>query len=55
MDLGTIQGQLADFATFGKNIGTALAGIPELLGNILGFVDNFEALSSATETAATSS
>lgn len=55
MDLGTIQGQLADFATFGKNIGTALAGIPELLGNILGFVEDFGTLSSATETAATSS
>ena len=55
MDLGTIQGQLADFATFGKNIGTALQNIPTLLTSIIGFVDNFGTLSSATETAATSS
>ncbi|HKM24514.1 MAG TPA: PorH family porin [Corynebacterium sp.] len=55
MDLGTIQGQLNDFATFGKNIGTALQNIPGLINGVIGFVDNFEALSSATETAATSS
>ena len=55
MDLGTIQGQLNDFTTFAKNIGTALQNIPTLLNSIVTFVGNFDALSSATETAATSS
>ena len=54
MDLGTIQGQLADFATFGKNIGTALQNIPGLINGVIGFVENFGALSSNTEAAVSS-
>lgn len=40
MDLSLLKDNLADFATFGKNIGTALQSIPELLGGILYFFDN---------------
>ncbi|WP_179129732.1 PorH family porin [Corynebacterium pacaense] len=38
MDLSLIQSTLADFATFGTNIGKALGGIPKLLLEIVSFV-----------------
>ncbi|AJE34118.1 hypothetical protein B842_11355 [Corynebacterium humireducens NBRC 106098 = DSM 45392] len=41
MDLGTIQGQLNDFTTFAKNIGTALAGIPANINAVIDFVQGF--------------
>ena len=38
MDLGTIQDALADFATFAKNIGTALTGWQDVVTNVLSFI-----------------
>jgi hypothetical protein len=49
MDLDFIQGQFADFGTFGKNVGTAFQSIPELLLNIVDFFDSADKLSSNTE------
>lgn len=37
MDLSTIKDNLSDFATFGKNIGDVLQGLPKLLLSIIGF------------------
>ncbi|MDO5669379.1 MAG: PorH family porin [Corynebacterium sp.] len=51
MDLGTIQDAFADFATFGKNIGKAFQGIPDNVSLFVNFFQNFETLSSTTETA----
>ena len=51
MDLGTIQDLLADFATFGKNIGTALQNFPNLIGSIVDFFTGFEDNADNTEAA----
>jgi len=47
MDLGTIQDALNDFATFGKNIGTALQRIPAVIDIVVDLVDG--GLSSTVE------
>ena len=47
MDLGTIGDLLGDFATFGKNIGTALQDFPKVIDIIVGLVDG--GLSSTVE------
>ncbi|WP_157776026.1 PorH family porin [Corynebacterium crudilactis] len=49
MDLSLLKDNLSDYATFGKNIGTALQSIPELLGSILYFFDNIGDISEATQ------
>ncbi|WP_155274392.1 PorH family porin [Corynebacterium glutamicum] len=41
MDLSLLKDNLADYATFGKNVGTALQSIPTLLNSILDFFTNF--------------
>lgn len=51
MDLDFLQGQFADFGTFGKNIGTAFQYFPELLLDIVEFFDTSDKLSSNTEDA----
>ena len=51
MDLGTIQDLLADFATFGKNIGTALQNFPNLIGSIVDFFTGFDDNAENTEAA----
>ena len=49
MDLSLLKDNLADYATFGGNIGTAFQAIPKLLTSILDFVDNFGAYADNTE------
>lgn len=49
LDLDFIQENLGNFATFGKNIGTALQDIPELLKAFFEFFGNLDALSSNTD------
>lgn len=51
MDLAIIQGLLNDFATFGKNIGTALQNIPTLIGSIVDFFTNFNETADNTDAA----
>lgn len=51
MDLGTIQGQFADFGTFAKNIGIAFQYFPDLIKDILVFADTSDQLSSNTDRA----
>lgn len=51
MDLAIIQGLLNDFATFGKNIGTALQNFPNLIGSIVDFFTGFEDNADNTSTA----
>ena len=41
MDLSLLKDNLSDYATFGKNIGTALQTIPTLLNSILDFFTGF--------------
>lgn len=55
MDLGTIQGQLNDFTTFAKNIGTALEGVPANIKAVLGFVEAFGGNAEQTSSFLTSS
>jgi len=49
MDLDLIQENLGNFATFGKNIGTALQNIPELLKAFVEFFGNFSELKENTD------
>ena len=49
LDLDLIQENLGNFATFGKNIGTALQDIPELLKAFFEFFGNLDALSENTD------
>ncbi|NLA56085.1 MAG: PorH family porin [Corynebacterium humireducens] len=55
MDLGTIQGQLNDFTTFAKNIGTALGDIPTNIKAVIGFVQGFGDAADTTSSVLTSS
>jgi len=55
MDLGTIQGQLNDFTTFAKNIGTALGDIPTNIKAVLDFIEAFGPNADATSSVLTSS
>ncbi|GAB3697928.1 PorH family porin [Corynebacterium nasicanis] len=48
MDLDIIQENLGNFATFGKNIGTALQSIPALLKTFFEFFGNLDNLSDNT-------
>lgn len=48
MDLEFIQEQLDNFSTFGGAIGGALQGIPDLLGNVADFFENFDEISETT-------
>ncbi len=48
MDLSLLQDSLSDFATFGKNVGTAFQDIPAVLLSIVNFIDNFGDLTDAT-------
>ena len=48
MDLSLLKDNLSDFATFGKNVGAAFQGIPNLLTSIVSFFDNFGTLTDTT-------
>lgn len=51
MDLSLLKDNLSDFATFGKNVGTAFQDAPALIAQFLGFFDNFGDNTEDTSTA----
>lgn len=48
MDLSLLKDNLSDYATFGKNIGDVFQGVPNVLGFIVSFFDNFGDLTDTT-------
>lgn len=48
MDLSLLKDNLSDYATFGKNIGDVFQGVPNVLGFIINFFDNFGDLTDTT-------
>lgn len=49
MDLSLLKDNLSDYATFGKNIGTALQDAPALLTSIIDFFTGFGDNADTTE------